>query len=262
MTSGSAGRLAGRVAIVTGGAQGLGRAFATRLAEAGAGVAVADILGGSAGEAAAQIAAGTGASVTAYTTDVTDEDQVAAMVADVLEAFGRIDVLLNNAGGALFPSAPFETFDRDRWSRVLDVNLTGQWLCARAVVPHLRRQRSGKIINVTSTMVGRGYPVGLTPYIAAKAGVVGLTRALAHELGPDGITVNALAPGYTPVSTRKTVHSTDAAARLRERMIAEQCLPRTETPQDMCGTVEFLASADSDFVTGQVFNVDGGWVHG
>jgi 3-oxoacyl-[acyl-carrier protein] reductase len=256
------GRLTGRVAVVTGAGQGLGRAFATRLAEAGAGVAVVDVLDEPARDAAEEIAAGTGARVTAHTTDVTDEDQVAAMVAEVLDAFGRIDVLLNNAGGALYPSAPFETFDRERWSRVLDVNLTAQWLCARAVVPHLRAQHYGKIINLTSTMVGRGYPVGLTPYIAAKAGVVGLTRALAHELGPDGITVNALAPGYTPVATPKAVHSSDAAVRLRERMIAEQCLPRTETPQDMCGTVEFLASADSDFVTGQVFNVDGGWVHG
>lgn len=255
--------LTGRTVIVTGAGQGLGRAYAERLAECGANVAVADIDTAAATEAADAIAAG-GAqrNVAAYTVDVADGEQVDRLVAQVLERFASVQVLVNNAGGALLPAAPFESFTREQWTRVLDVNLTGQWLCSRAVVPQMKSAGYGKIVNISSTMASRGYPVGLTPYIAAKAGVVGLTRALAQELGPFGITVNAVAPGYTPVSTRKGVHSDDAAARLRARMVGEQCLKRLERPQDLCGAVAFLASADSDFVTGQVLNVDGGWVMG
>lgn len=254
-------RLIGRVAIVTGAGQGLGRAFAERLAAAGAAVAVVDVLGDYAERASAEIAEATGAPTAPFETDVSDEVRVAAMAAGVLEAFGQVDILVNNAGGAFYPAAPFETFDLATWNHVLGVNLTGQFLCARAVAPHLKQRKYGKVINVTSTMVSRAYPVGLIPYVAAKAGVVGLTRALARELGPHHVTVNAIAPGYTPVPTRKTVHTEEARSALRDRLVSEQCIPRTETPQDMCGTVEFLASADSDFVTGQVFNVDGGWAH-
>nr|MDQ3326869.1 SDR family oxidoreductase [Actinomycetota bacterium] len=165
-----------------------------------------------------------------------------------------------NAGGAMLPSRPVEDFSRAEWDLVLGVNLTGAWLCAKAVVPAMRHAGYGKIVNITSTMVSKGWPVGLAPYIAAKAGVIGLTRALAKELGPDGIRVNAIAPGYVPVSTKKTVHKPEAALALRERIASEQCLPRTQEPEDLCGPIEFLSSAESDFVTGQVLNVDGGWV--
>jgi 3-oxoacyl-[acyl-carrier protein] reductase len=255
--------LAGRVVIVTGAGQGLGRAYATRLARAGARVAIADIDAGRARAAAERIAQEVGAGgVAAHVVDVTDEDQVGRMVDEIARRWGGVQVLVNNAGGALLPAAPFDSFSRAEWARVIDVNLTGQWLCAKAVAPHMRAARYGKLINVSSTTASRGYPVGLAPYIAAKAAVVGLTRALARELGPSGITANAIAPGYTPVDTPKRVHSADAAALLRERMVAEQCLPRVETPEDLCGTVEFLSSSDSDFITGQVFNVDGGWVLG
>ncbi|MGB3437654.1 MAG: SDR family oxidoreductase [Actinophytocola sp.] len=238
-------RLTGRVVIVTGGARGLGRAYADRLTAAGATVCVVDVERGA-----------------PYEADVTSADAVDAVVAAVLDRHGRIDGLVNNAGGAMLPSAPFDSFSRAEWSRVVDVNLTGQWVCAAAVAPAMRAAGYGKIVNVSSTVVAKGGPVGLSPYIAAKAGVVGLTRALARELGPAGIRVNAIAPGYIPVDTPKAVHSPAAAAALEERVAAEQCLPLVGKPSDLAPVVEFLCSADSDFVTGQVLNVDGGWVHG
>jgi len=255
--------MAGRTVIITGAGQGLGRVYAQRLATLGANVALADIAGFAAQEVADEISASASpGTASAYSVDVAEEEQVERLVTEVVARFGKITALINNAGGALWPSGPFEAFTREQWTRVLDVNLTGQWLCSKAVVPHMKSAGYGKLVNVSSTMATRGYPVGLSPYIAAKAGVVGLTRALAQELGPFGITVNAIAPGYTPVPTRKVVHSDDAAARLRERMVAEQCLKRLETPTDLCGAVAFLVSPDSDFITGQVLNVDGGWVMG
>lgn len=253
MVQNRAGTCAGRVVVVTGGAQGLGRAYAERLVGAGARVAVCDVDETALGELR-------DTAIEAIRTDVTDPDDVARLVADVTRRLGPIDVLINNAGGALVPRRDFETMTLDEWRRVLDVNLTSQWICAAAVVPDMKRAGRGKIINVASTVVGRGAPAGMVPYIAAKGGVIGLTRALAHELGPHGITVNAIAPGFTPVATPKAVHGAAQARALTEQMIAEQCLKRTETPADLCGAIEFLASGASDFVTGQVLNVDGGWV--
>lgn len=253
--------LEGRVAIVTGGAQGLGRAYAGRLVRTGARVAVVDVVHDAAAAAADELAAEVGGDrVLAHTCDVADEAAVAAMVKRVTESWSGPLILINNAGGALLPSRPVAEFSRAEWDMVLGVNLTGAWLCAKAVVPAMRAEGYGKIVNITSTMVSKGWPVGLVPYIAAKAGVVGLTRALAKELGPDGIRVNAIAPGFVPVSTKKTVHKPEAALALRERVTTEQCLPRTQVPEDLCGPIEFLCSAESDFVTGQVLNVDGGWV--
>lgn len=253
--------LGDRVVIVTGAAIGLGRGYARHLARAGALVAVADIDAARARDTAKEIGeeAGTGRAV-AFEVDVSDRAQVDAMVDGVADAFGRVDVLVNNAGGALFESRPFDEITDEHFGRIVEVNLTGTWQCARSVCRYLRPAGYGKIINVSSTMVGRGQPAGLAPYIAAKAGVVGLTRAMATELGPHGIRVNAIAPGYTPVPRDSPVRSEAASAALRQRMVDEQCIKRLETPEDLCGTVEYLASPASDFVTGQVINVDGGWV--
>lgn len=254
-------RLTGRVVIVTGGAQGLGRAYARRLLSAGARVAVVDVAHDAAAATAAELARDFGdQQVLAHTCDVADEDAVTDMAQRVTDSWSGPLVLVNNAGGALLPAAPVETFSRADWDRVVGVNLTGAWLCAKAFVPRMRAEGYGKIINLSSTMVSKGWPTGLAPYIVAKAGVVGLTRALAKELGPAGIRVNAIAAGYVPVSTKKSVHRPEAALAVRERVAAEQCLPRTQVPEDLCGPIEFLSSADSDFVTGQVLNVDGGWV--
>lgn len=253
--------LEGRAAIVTGAGQGLGREYARRLLRAGAKVAVVDVVAEAAEATAADLGRDCGPDrVLAHTCDVSDEAAVSAMVTRVTQAWAGPFVLVNNAGGALLPSGPMESFTREEWDRVLGVNLTGAWLCAKTITPKMRADGYGKIINVSSTMVAKAWPVGLAPYMAAKAGVVGLTRALAKELGSDGIRVNAIAPGYVPVATKKTVHRPEAAAALRERIAGEQCLPRTQVPDDLCGPIEFLSSADSDFVTGQVLNVDGGWV--
>jgi 3-oxoacyl-[acyl-carrier protein] reductase len=255
----AAGALRDRVCIVTGGARGLGRAYAGRLHAAGARVAVLDLDGARAAETAAAL--GGEGTVLALDCDVTDEHAVAAAVERVVSTWpdGSL-VLVNNAGGAMLPAGPSEDIDRvGGWDRVLGVNLTAQWLCARAVVPHMRADGYGKIINIGSAMVPKGWPVGMSPYMAAKAGVIGLTRALAREWGPAGIRVNVLAPGYVPVDTPKVVHDPTAEPALRERIAAEQCLPVTLVPEDLCGPLEFLASADSDAVTGQVLTVDGGW---
>jgi len=241
--------------IITGASRGLGLALATALAQDGWRLVI-DARGADAlQDAAARI----GGDVIAIPGDVAD----AAHRLDLAAAAGpQVDLLVNNAS-LLGPSPQpaLAKYPLGTLHHVFAVNVTGQYLCTVAVLPALRQALYGKIVNICSTCFDKGTPVGLAPYIAAKGGSLGLTRALAHELGPHNITVNAVSPGFIPVDTPKAVHDPEAAEALRRRVAQEQAIHRTGVPEDLCGTIEFLCSADSDFVTGQVFNVDGGWTH-
>jgi NAD(P)-dependent dehydrogenase (short-subunit alcohol dehydrogenase family) len=245
--------LHGRVAIVTGAGQGLGRVFAKAFAMAGAIPVIAERNHDKGSAVAAEI----GNEAFAIHTDVADPASIDSMVAEVDRRFGRIDILVNNAGiFSTLEMRPFEQIPLDEWEHVLRVNVTGPFLCARAVLPAMRRARWGRIINMASGAVTLGRPNYLH-YITSKAALVGMTRSMARELGGDGITVNSILPGATFTEIeRKTV-----SPEQKQRIVAQQCIPRPEVPEDLVGTVLFLASEASAFVTGQGLTVDGGCTH-
>jgi len=248
-------RLEGRVIIVTGGAQGIGRAYSDRLAQEGARVVVADIDGERAAAVAAELR-GAELEALAVTADVTMVEDTERMAQAALESFGRIDGLINNAAMYQRPAvtrAPFEELPVEEWDRVMAVNLRGVFLCSRAVVPHMKRQGSGKIVNISSTTVFNGTP-RFAHYVTSKAGVIGFTRVLARELGDFNINVNAIAPGLTQ-SLDEIDDETMAYFEERSR---NRSMKRIQTPQDLVGAVAFLCSSDSDFITGQTLAVDGG----
>lgn len=242
-------RLKDKVAIVTGGGIGLGRAYAAALAKEGAKVVVADIQEAAAQEVARQIDG------IAIRVDVTSPHDTRLMAEKALSAYGAVDILVNNAG--LYSSLqkrPFFEIPEDEWDRVMAVNVKGIFLCARAVYPQMKKQRSGKIINISSGTVLGGTPMFLH-YVTSKAGVIGLTRALAREVGADNINVNAITPGLTIANEEQQKKLTEEYLAPRRQMRA---LKRDQYPADLVGTVLFLASSDSDFLTGQTINVDGG----
>jgi NAD(P)-dependent dehydrogenase (short-subunit alcohol dehydrogenase family) len=247
-------RLAGRTAIVTGAGWGIGKAFATRLAEDGANIVIVDIKNQD--SAAAEIAASTGARTLALRVDVSVQADTERMAAETLQAFGSIDVLVNNA--AMFSTLtmrPFEEIPVEEWRRLMDINIMGVGLCCRAVSAQMRKQQRGRIINLASGAPLKGVPLFLH-YIASKGAVIAMTRGLARELGRDGITVNAIAPGFT---LSEGVLSTSNHVEVgREMAIRSRAIPRDETPQDVVGAVSFLASDDAAFMTGQTMVVDGG----
>jgi NAD(P)-dependent dehydrogenase (short-subunit alcohol dehydrogenase family) len=242
-----------RVVIITGAGQGIGRVFAKAFAMAGAAVVIAERNEKTAAAVAEEILKANGRTL-AITTDVADPASIAEMIELVEDEYGRIDVLINNAGiFSTLQMRPFDQIPLDEWEQVLKVNLTGPFLCARGVLPAMRRAKWGRIINVASGAVRLGRPNYLH-YIATKAALIGMSLSMARELGPDGITVNALLPGATFTEIeRKTV-----TPEQKERIIAMQCVPRAETPEDLVGAALFLASEASVFVTGQSINLDGG----
>ena len=256
-------RFAGRTAIITGaGIGGLGAAYADALAAGGANVVVADIRRPQV-EATAEGIVAAGGEAVALEVDVTDEASVDAMVERTIDRFGRIDILINNAA-VMFrflgePRTAFWELPLEEFELVQRVNVTGSWLCAKAVFGPMKRQGGGKIVNVSSNMaLGTDlmWPAQMAAYTTSKAGVIGLTRALAGEAGPHGVTVNAVAPGVTNTETVGEHIDPDRM----ETLAQSQALRRQAWPTDIVGTVMFLCSPDSDFMTGQVLCVDGGFV--
>ena len=243
--------------IVTGGGHGIGKAYCEGLAREGARVVVAEIDGAAATAVAEKLRA-SGGEALALPTDVSDEASARAMAARTLERFGRIDVLVNNA--AVFSTipirrVPIEELTLEEWDRVLATNLRGVFLASRAVLPAMKKQGAGKIINIASSTAFSGSP-GRIHYVASKGGVLAFTRTLAREVGSYGITVNSMTPG----ATQSEEQPTEDDIRRRERRAQGQALRRVELPSDVVGTLLFLASSDSDFMTGQALVVDGGLV--
>jgi NAD(P)-dependent dehydrogenase (short-subunit alcohol dehydrogenase family) len=243
--------LAGRPAIVTGGARGIGAAYCRALRAAGAPVVVADVLE----DEGERLAAELGADALFVAADVADEASVTRLVRRAVERFGPVEVLVNNAAiyQDLERKRPFWEIDAREWDRVMAVNARGPWLCAKAVVPSMRERGRGKIVNVTSSTVHMGVP-GFAHYVASKAAVIGLTRVLARELGDAGITVNAIAPGLVANEASERVSGADYV----DAASTGRAIERRMVPDDLVGALLFLASPASDFMTGQTLVVDGG----
>jgi 3-oxoacyl-[acyl-carrier protein] reductase len=250
-------RLQNKVAVITGAAHGIGKAYARRFAEEGAHVVIADI-DQTAGRAIAKSLVDTGLSAWARSTDVRNLANVEGLMRETADRYGRIDILLNNA--AIYITQKLwkgrvEDLAVEEWDRVLEVNLKGVFLCCKAVIPIMKRQRSGKIINIASGTFFSGSG-NMPHYTTAKGGVVALTRVMARQLGDWHINVNCMTPG----STMSEESVNDDVLKRREGSADKRCFRRVEIPADIVGTALFLASSDSDFVTGQLMVVEGGGI--
>ncbi len=244
-------RLKDKVAIVTGAAQGLGKTFSIALAKEGAKILAVDIANV---EATLKEIESSGGVVHGLRADVTSEKDSLKIAEETVNVFGRIDILVNNAAivyGLI--RKPFYEIDPGEWDKVMTVNVKGPWLCTRAVFPHMKQQGKGKVINLSSETFFTGSH-GFVHYVASKGGVVGLTRALAVELGPYQININAIAPGFTDTESSRSISD------VTKYDVTRTPLGRLQQPMDLVGAVIFLASDDSDFITGQTILVDGGRV--
>lgn len=240
----------GRIAVVTGGAQGLGQAYAVRLAEDGANVCVADI--GDTAETE-ELVTSAGSEFLSHVCDVTSEDAISGFAQAVRDRFGHCDILVNNAG--VYPLSPFEEMEYAAWRQMLETNLDSVFLMCRAFVPDMRLHGFGRVINIASTTAWLPIP-GLSHYIASKYGVIGFSRGLASEVGEDGVTVNVLCPGLVPTATTRSGPQADWF----EQIAQQQAIKRVETPAEVADVLTFLASDAARFMTGQTLLADGGLV--
>jgi 3-oxoacyl-[acyl-carrier protein] reductase len=245
-----------KVVIVTGGGHGIGRAYCLGFGGAGAKVVVADIDEPASVKVAKEVNSQTDAQSLSVKVDVANEASTQAMVKLALDRFAKVDILINNA--AIFSTIPMnrggiDSIDPAEWDRMMSVNLKGLFFCCRAVLPTMRKQKSGKIVNISSGTALNG-SAGRIHYVTSKAGVIGFTRTLAREVGEDNINVNALAPG----STLSEENPSEEIIKMRGARLADRCLKRVQLPKDLVGTVLFLSSPLSDFMTGQTVAVDGG----
>ncbi len=252
-------RLADKVCVVTGAAQGIGAVYAKAMAQEGAKIVVSDIEDSS--PVAAEIEkTHQGAEAIAVRTDVSDENACQEMVAKTVERFGRLDVLVSNA--AIFGdlvAGPFEEITVETWDKLMAVNVKGPFLCAKAAVPQMRQQKSGKIINIASGTLFKGAP-NMLHYVTSKGAILAMTRSLSREVGSDDICVNTLAPGFT--MSEKVIAALDEDAnKSRQAVVNTRALKRDQMPEDLIGALIFLASSDSDFMTGQCMVIDGGSVN-
>ena len=246
-------RLDRKVIIVTGAARGIGKAYAKALAKEGAHVVVSDILGDLAKATAAEITSAGGTAL-AVRSDISIESEANKLAEETYNNFGKIDVLVNNAAKyAGLKRRPFYEIDVNEWDQVQSVNLKGTFLCIKAVFPYMK-DHGGKVVNISSATFYAGSP-GLAHYVASKAGVIGLTRALSKELGQYNITINAIAPGFTITEANLDMNPDP---KYKVEMANARALKRDEYPDDLVGTMLYLCSGDSDFMTGQTLVIDGG----
>ncbi len=241
-----------QVAVVTGGSRGIGRAAALELAAQGARVLVNYQQNGAAAAEVVQLIEAAGGEAVAFAADVSDEQAVNRLIEAALERWGRLDVLVNNAG--ITDDAPLLRLRPEQWHRVIETDLTSVFLCCRAALPVMRRQRYGRIVNVGS-LAGLAGNVGQTNYAAAKAGLIGFTRALAREVAIDGITANVVAPGYIDTELVETV-----PAAIKEWALGVIAMRRFGNAEEVAAAIGFLASPRASYITGHVLTVDGGWV--
>jgi 3-oxoacyl-[acyl-carrier protein] reductase len=245
--------LEGRVALVTGAGGGLGEGICSALASSGAAVAAADVVLEKAERVAWNLSR-TGARSVAFESDVSDRSSVQETVEHVVGELGGVDILINNA--AIYPRRAWTEIREEEWDRVMAVNLKGYFLCARAVYPHMKSKGRGNIVNVASITFFIGWSL-LMDYVASKGGIVGFTRTLAREVGPDNINVNAIAPGAFPTDAEKIHPDQEGYNRW---VLEQQAIKRRGNPEDIGNLVAFLSSDASSFITGQTIEIDGGWM--